>query len=518
MAATSAFVRASAVALAAGAILVGGLLRGTGDGFTATAGEPTVVRSFGALSDQDRREGSLRPPNTAPTVTASRPVGVSANNSRGLGDGFVPVAPRSPRPSGADGDGFEPIHIEPTGAADLPPAKATAWADNAQPAPAPTELPPDPAALPFPPVPLAPAPALEPEPDPAGPPPAGVAEPMFAPSLDSIWPGEVVDGVILCEDCQGSPRELASPWRRLFDFGVDARCGEPGIGEERVPFAQFEVDHSQPISNNRLRVDLAYGLPLPDRSEFFWSRIGSTGPKYAERSVDYQDFRFQMEFAQGGLFSVFTELPLRVLDPEINGNTAGFGDMVVGNRAVMIDGKYWQVTQVLRTHINTGDFQRGLGTGHVSLEPGLVLRYRWNCTTYLHGELKYLTPLGGDPTAAGDVLRYGLSVATVAYETDTFAVLPSLELVGHTFLDGLKTLPPTVPPFAAGPTGGTDPFIGRVVDVDGEDFLSIHSGVRLVLGPRGDLGLCEVGASGGVAPDNDATFDFLGRLEVRWSY
>ena len=109
------------------------------------------------------------------------------------------------------------------------------------------------------------------------------------------------------------------------------------------------------------------------------------------------------------------------------------------------------------------------------------------------------------------------AVETFEYVAELFPTMPP-GAVGHTFLDGLKTLPPTVPPFAAGPTGGTDPFVGRVVDVDGEDFLSIHSGVRLVLGPRGDLGLCEVGASGGIAPDNDATFDFLGRLEVRWSY
>lgn len=362
-----------------------------------------------------------------------------------------------------------------------------------------------------------------------------VVEPLF----DSLVPGEGQSGVVLpdnvypdqwvfspeeCEECDDdSCCGRCSPWYRLFHLGIHEPTCDMGIGQERVMFAPYSVDFSQPTKYYRLRADMAYGNRFPDRAEYFWAKP-SKGPKFIERSVDYQDIRFQFE-SGGPLFSIFSDYPVRILDPEINDNTAGFGDMIVGNKAVLINGQYWQLTQVLRTYINTGDPRRGLSTAHTSMEPGLILRYKWTPKTYIHGELKYFTPVGADPMFSGAILNYGFSLATVLYETDTFAVLPTLEATGHSVLDGQQTVPLTVALDGSvpnldptRPVFGQFPYIGQPVDVNGATFGTIQSGVRFVLGPKGDLGLFEMGVNGAVSTANNAFFDHRVQVEFRWSY
>lgn len=362
----------------------------------------------------------------------------------------------------------------------------------------------------------------------------GVVEPMF----DSLVPGVVEPGVVLpanvypdqwiatdeCEDCEdGCCCDRCSPWYRLFHLGIHEPSCDVGIGQERVMFAPYSVDFSQPGKYYRLRFDMAYGNRFPDRAEFFYAKP-SKGPKFIERSIDYQDIRFQFE-SGGELFSIFSDYPVRILDPELNGNTAGFGDMIVGNKAVLINGQYWQLTQVLRTYINTGDPQRGLSTGHTSLEPGLILRYKWTPKTYIHGELKYFTPVGADPMFSGAIINYGFSIATVLYENDNFAILPTWEVTGHSVLDGQRTVPVTVATDGSIPNldptrevFGKFPFVGQAVDVDGAAFGTIQTGVRFVLGPKGDLGLFEVGVNGAISTANNAFFDHRAQVEFRWSY
>jgi hypothetical protein len=296
-----------------------------------------------------------------------------------------------------------------------------------------------------------------------------------------------------CEECWDNP------WHRLFGLGIHRESGDIGIGQERVALAGFEIDASQPFNHVRVRYDAVYGLPFPDRAEWFWAKSGK-GPESAGDVVNYQDFRVYSEVGSR-LISAIVEYPLRSLDPEINGNTTGFGDMVVGNKAVIVDGRYWQITQVFRTYINTGAHQKGLGTGHVSLEPGVLARYKWTDRTYLHGEFKFLFPVGADPNFSGQVLRTGVGWSHLGYETDTFAVLHSTELVVYSFLGGLKTVAP--PDITTG--------------VDGENFATWLYGMRFVLGPAGDLGLFEVGVNGGLGIGTD-WYDGLGRLELRWSY
>jgi len=287
-------------------------------------------------------------------------------------------------------------------------------------------------------------------------------------------------------------------------FGADEQATDAGLGQERVMLAPFELDVTQPFNNLRMRVDCAYNLKQPDRAEYYWARpqsLGGMGPNLPERSVDYQDVRFQLEMG-GPKFSAATEVPIRVLDPDINPNTAGFADMNLTTKLVMVDGKRWQVTQYFRTYFNTGFAPRGLGTGHISIEPGFLARMKWSDRTYFHGEAKFWIPTPGHPDQAGEVLRFGVGVSHVWFETDSFAAMPTLEFVGWSVLDGMETTYPT----------------GTLVEVDPEGIFNIYPGIRFVRDADSDLGLCEVGISGGASVTTNQWYESLLRVEARFSF
>jgi hypothetical protein len=283
----------------------------------------------------------------------------------------------------------------------------------------------------------------------------------------------------------------------------DAYCAaasEPGIGSEWLDYAPFEIERAKPMNSLRVRLDSAWGYDSPDRSEFFWGKIGARGPAAAESGVAYQDFRFRIE--QGTKkFSVATDIPIRVLDPEQNANTAGLGDMSLTTKTVLFEGQQWLITQIFKSHFNTGSPRHGLGTGHVSLEPGLLFRYKWSDVTYVNSDLTYWFPLGGDPDHSGQVIRYGLGFSHIYYDSDAFAVIPTLEFVSWWVLDGQQTT-----------SAGATPA------VDGQGILNVYPGVRFVFDSSRDCGVWDFGIAGGVAMTNDHWYQGLLRADVRWKW
>lgn len=277
-----------------------------------------------------------------------------------------------------------------------------------------------------------------------------------------------------------------------------------GIGRERLPFALFEMDSTQPLNNIRFRFDAAYNLEFPDRAEFYWAKIGGKGPPTplgTETGVDYQDIRILMEVG-GPRFSLGTELPIRFLDPTFVGNTAGFGDMSLTTKILLLDGDTWQITHMSRTQLPTGTPGVGRGNGHTSMTQGLLARYTWNPDTMIHSELKLWFPLGADPDFGGEVLRYGFGIAKVLYDRDDFAVIPTLEFVGWSILSGRYS--------AFGVTDG--------VRVDNENIFNIHPGVRFAKDTGGELGLFELGFAAGVAITERHWYRGMMRMDVRFSF
>lgn len=318
---------------------------------------------------------------------------------------------------------------------------------------------------------------------------APVAEPQFSGLLDRIRQRS-------CEHC--------GPLSFLFPHEINP-YPDLGFGTERVAFAPFFIDITQPQRMLRLRFDSVYDMTLPDRAEAFWARPANLpagkGPPAPEFSVDYQDFAFAWETGTD-FFSLTTHVPIRVLDPVNNLNTAGLSDLTTTTKLRLFSGDHWQVTQVMNTHVNTGAVSKGLSTGHVSLEPGVLLRYRVNYATYLHSEIKYWFALGGHPEHSGQILRWGLGASRVLYEHDTFAIIPTLEFVQLSFLDGQKTV---FPPLAA-------------VDIDSENVYNLHPGLRLVADTGHDMGILEFGIASGIELGSVGWWDRMLRVELRWIY
>jgi hypothetical protein len=273
-----------------------------------------------------------------------------------------------------------------------------------------------------------------------------------------------------------------------------------GIGSEWLDHAPFEIERAKPLSSFRVRFDAAYEQEFPDRAEFFWGRIGGRGPAAAETGVDYQDFRFRTELGSDK-FSVATEIPLRVLDPEQNANTAGLGDMSLTTKTVLFEGEQWLITQIFKSHFNTGAPSHGLSTGHISLEPGVLFRYKWSDSTYLHSDLTYWFPLGGDPNHSGQVIRYGFGLSHIYYDSDAFAIIPTLEFVSWWVMDGQQTT-----------------TAGATQEIDGQGILNIYPGVRFLFDTSRDCSVWDLGISGGVAVTDDHWYQGLLRADIRWKW
>lgn len=300
------------------------------------------------------------------------------------------------------------------------------------------------------------------------------------------------------------PKPIARTFRAARNLLRSRYGSDLGIGIERLPFALFEIDAAQPSNNFRIRMESARDWEFPDRVEYFWGKLNGKGPKVdSESSVDYQDYRIAIETG-GERFSATTEIPLRFIDPTGVANTGGMGDMVVTTKTVMMDGESFQLTQVLRNQMPTGSVKRGLGNGHVSMEPGFVARYNWDQRTMIHNELKLWFPIGAEPGFSGPVLRYGFGCANVWYDSDTFAVLRSFEMVGWSILTGQKTVGTQFPPVA------------NPQSIDGENIINLYPGLRFVRDDDGTL--FEVGVSGGVSVTERHWYSDVLRLELRWTF
>ncbi|MCU0719250.1 MAG: hypothetical protein MUC83_06080 [Pirellula sp.] len=268
-----------------------------------------------------------------------------------------------------------------------------------------------------------------------------------------------------------------------------------GLGFERIPYAPLVLDTplTSPYMGFRVRADR--GMNAPDRLEYLWGKAGS-GPA-PESRVDLIDtiYRTELGNEKAGFIS---EMRMRSLDPTINGNTVGFGDMLVGGKLLVYNSNCTKVSTIFLTHLNTGPERRGLGRGHVALEPGMLAMRKWNERTYLFGEWKYHLPLGATLGFSGDVFKTGWGVATIWHDTDRYAMIPTLEIQTHSFLFGGRTLPD-----------------GTEVRVDGTTAVDLYPGVRWTFN-KSAMGAYELGVSGGISVADRDWFDSRMIFELRW--
>ncbi len=297
------------------------------------------------------------------------------------------------------------------------------------------------------------------------------------------------------DDCSGRLSRLTN---QLFTCFC---CTDPCYEPKWLPQANagFFIDHARPQSHMRIRHDAGLDMIMPDRNEFFWARTGRKGPPSREETVDYHDLTMYTEIASGSA-SVFTEMPYRLVDPDINTFHAGWGDLTIGTKSMFIDCELLQLTFQFKTIIPIGSSRNGFGTGHVSLEPSLLSTLKLTPCDYLESQISEWIPIGGDRDYAGMILHYHSSLNHLWCQKKAVQFITSLEYNAYVFQDGALTNPAS--------------FVGAETKTSSRDsYHYLGAGCRFVICDNYDIGF---GAAFSVTDDHFA--DQLLRTEIRIRY
>jgi hypothetical protein len=253
------------------------------------------------------------------------------------------------------------------------------------------------------------------------------------------------------------------------------------------------IDCAIPGNVLRLRYDDAFDNRFPARAEFFYARSGAAGPGPAlqETSVDYQDVSLYGEALIFSSLSAFVEAPYRWLNPELNDNADGFGDLNAGLKYAFIDCPDEVMTFQLRTFAPTGRARSGIGTNHATLEPALLYFRPLTEQLRFEGELRYWIPIDGTEFA-GDVVRYGAGLQYAMPINECWTFSPVAEVVGWTVLGGQQSI---------------------TEDASGDTIVNVKVGARTKFCDRADF---YVGY--GRPLTGDAWYEDTLRAELRWYY
>ncbi len=230
------------------------------------------------------------------------------------------------------------------------------------------------------------------------------------------------------------------------DFGGRGR----GAGAGATVGLNGYIENAAPVTMFRLRYDAGYGDNRPDRGEFFYAKCGcfrgltppqldAHGPPKPETGVDYQELTSSMEYAVNPRLSVFANIPVRFLNPEVNNNTAGLSDVNFGAKYAFVYNDRRILTFALRTITPSGQTISGLGTGNWWVEPGLLWLEQMNPKWQVFGELRDQIPVAPQSNYTGNVLRYGLGTSYMVAQGCRGYIAPVVECVGWTLLSGQET-------------------------------------------------------------------------------
>jgi len=248
------------------------------------------------------------------------------------------------------------------------------------------------------------------------------------------------------------------------------------------------VDDAIPATQLRLRFDAGFDDPFPDRAEFFYAKCGcythangtsffdphapGPGPGIAT-DLNFQQLYLFGEYAPVGRFSAFFELPFRWIQPQTFfmpqalgtfGDHGGVSDVSLGLKFAVLDTERSTVSLQLKSYLPSGDASQGLGTGHSSVEPSLLLYHSLSPRWTLEGQFGGWVPINGSrgvPTLdsssfAGSILIYGLGVSPQVYHNTSVSLNPVVELFGWHLLGGFQTQPGGVAAGIAAPQSGTN--------------------------------------------------------------
>ena len=227
-------------------------------------------------------------------------------------------------------------------------------------------------------------------------------------------------------------------------------CPDPCYEPSWKPLANagLMLDSPRPQTMFRLRYDRWSNITTPDRGGFFWSGANGQGlgPKPLRLAqstkgikppvpqpifANINDATYSMEAGAGGKMAFFLNFPYRLVNTNDTYNgAAGFGDMSLGTKSVIIDSELLLLTFQFKTYMPIGNASKGTGLGVVRLEPSLLWSTKLSEKTYFQGQLGEWIPLGGS-NYFGSVL---LSKFSLNHEL--LEIIPNVPLIGVLEVDG----------------------------------------------------------------------------------
>jgi hypothetical protein len=309
-------------------------------------------------------------------------------------------------------------------------------------------------------------------------------------------------------------------------------CPDPCYQGHWTPIqdAAFFVDSVRPTTQMRLRVTSAWDFTNPDRGEWFMARFNTVpenqigpgnpcappnipgkGPHTIWQRADYGDLSVYMESGTDKA-SISVETSYREIDPSTSAleplvgtvpgvpvggvlspacKVSGFADTIIGAKSLILDCELIQIGLLFKTYIPSGNFTAGLGTGHVSLEPGVLIGLNLAPTWYLQFQTAYWIPIAGDPLYQSNVWHTHLSLNhTLWAPCHDFQIIGTLEASEWTFFQGSYTgtdfLFFVAPGSAVPNTAGT---LAPVALGAGACMVSVGPGVRAFLCDKIDIGV-----------------------------
>lgn len=280
------------------------------------------------------------------------------------------------------------------------------------------------------------------------------------------------------------------------------------------------VDDAIVGSQVRIRFDAGFKDNAPDRAEFFYPQCGcngggAPGPKPgASNNINFQQLYFQVEYAPVRRFSVFTEVPIRWIQPQsfIPGtgtptfsNQSGISDVRAGFKLAVTASSDHSLTLQFKAYFPSGDGSRGLGTAHYSIEPSLLyyqrLSGRWAVESQIGGWLPINgSSLSGVGNYAGDIFFYGFGPSYQLVNRENIKFAPVVELFGWRVLGGLETVE-------------TPAGTPAVADASGTNIVNLKIGARTSFGRHNSV---YVGF--GQAVTHSVWYEHIVRLEYRYSF
>jgi hypothetical protein len=262
------------------------------------------------------------------------------------------------------------------------------------------------------------------------------------------------------------------------------------------------IDNAVVGSEVIVRVEDEIQNLTPDLAEFLFPHCNcsgdpgpGTGPPGLAKNVNAQTLHLFGEYALKKRFSVFTEVPIRWLQPmtvsfQPNGQSfasqSGLADVMAGFKFALVASPQRYVTFEVQSFFPSGDPSKGLGTNHYGLQPSILYYQRLTNRLTVESEFGELHPIGGSPGFAGDVINYGVGPSYTLFRGNGVGLTPLVEFIGWRVLNGMVTHAPL-------PRPGSD---NCILPPEGEiatpcsavsNLLNLKGGARVAFGSHNSV-------------------------------